>query len=127
MRTNAGADFQSAQMGGTPGAAANYMALTANNAAPALTDTTLTGEIATASGGLIRKLATYAHTAGTTIYTLTATFTGNASDVYPVTPAKIGIFNAATVGTLVFETLIPTPPTLAASGDAITITETVTL
>jgi hypothetical protein len=64
------------------GAPAAYMAL-ANNAtavAPAATDTALTGEITTASGGLIRKLATYAHTAasggaGTT--TLTKTWTAN--------------------------------------------------
>lgn len=129
LRTNVGADFQAAQMGSTtPGTnGANYIALTANATGPAAGDTTLTAEIVTSGGGLIRKQAAYAHTAGTTSYTLTATFIGNGSDAYPVTPAKIGVFNLAAAGSLVFETLIPSPPTLAASGDAITITETVSL
>lgn len=129
MRTNAGADFQAAQMGSTSpgGNGANYIALTANSTAPAASDTTLTAEIATASGGLIRAQATYAHTAGTNTYTLTKTFTANASDVLPVTPAKIGVFTASSSGTMVFESLITSPPTLAAVGDQITITETVTM
>ncbi len=51
MKTNAGIDFISAQVSGTPGAAANYMALTANSTAPAAGDTTLTGEIRPNDGG----------------------------------------------------------------------------
>lgn len=108
-------------------AAANYIALTANSAAPAAGDTTLTGEIATASGGLIRAQATPAHTNGTSTYTLTHTFTANGSDVLPVTIAKIGVFNASTVGTMMFETLLSATATLTASGDQIVVTETVTL
>lgn len=129
MRTNAGADWMAAQLGSTtPGTnGANYIALTANSSAPSLTDTVLTGEITTGAGTLKRAQATYAHTAGTSVYTLSKTFTGNASDVYPVTPAKVGIFTAISGGVLVFETLIPSPPTLGASGDAIAITETVTI
>ena len=120
LRTNAGRDFQSAQMGGTPGAAANYIGVTANATAPAAGSTTLTGEIA--SGTLNRALATYAHTAGTATYTLTKTFTSDQT----VTIAKIGVFNAASGGTLVFETLLNATASLV-SGDQLQITETVTL
>lgn len=126
MRTNAGADFQAAQLSGTPGAAATFMALTANATAPAATDTTLTGEIVTASGGLIRKAATYARgAAGATTYTLTATFTANANDSLPVTIAKFGVFTAASGGTLVWETALSSTATLSAVGDSVTITETI--
>lgn len=132
MKTNAGNDFQSLVMAGASGATgaaapANYIALTASATAPAAADTTLTGEIATAGGGLLRAVATYAHTAAAASYTLTKTFTANGSDILPVTIAKIGVFNAATVGTLVFETLLGTTATLSASGDQLTITETVNL
>lgn len=120
MRTNAGRDFQAAQMGGTPGAAANYIGLTANTTAPAATSTALTGEITT--GTLARALATYAHTAGTATYTLTKTFTSDQT----VTIAKIGVFQGATAGTLVFETLLNATASLV-SGDQLQITETVTL
>lgn len=118
MRTNAGNDWQAAQMGGTPGAAATYMGLTANSGAPAAGDTSLTGEIG--SGTLIRAAASYAHTAGTSSYTLTKTFTSDQT----VTIAKIGIFNASSSGTLVFETLLNATAALV-SGDTLTVTETV--
>lgn len=129
MRTNAGADHQASVMANTsaPPATANYIALTANATAPSATDTTLTAEIVTAGGGLLRAQATYAHTTGTTSYTLTKTFTANGSDSLPVTIAKIGVFNASSSGTLVFETLLGTTATLSASGDAVTITETVNI
>lgn len=129
MRTNSGADWQAAQMGSTAPATngANYVALSADATAPAATDTTLATEIATAGGGLIRAQATYAHTIGTTTYTLTKTFVANGSDALPVTPRKAGFFPTAAAGALVFETAISTPPTLAATGDQITVTETVSL
>lgn len=107
-------------------AAANRIALTANATAPAAGDTTLTGEIATGGGGLIRAQAVFAKTS-TKVYTLTKTFTANGSDSLPVTVAKIGVFNAASSGTLFAESLLSTTATLSASGDALTITETVTL
>lgn len=130
LRTNAGTDHQAAVMAttATQPAPANYMALTANATAPAAGNTALAGEIATAGGGLVRKQAVYAHTPGTNTYTLTGTFTGTASDNYPVTIAKVGVFNAASGGTLVWETLLsPTAATLNASGDQLTVTQTVTL
>jgi len=105
-------------------AAFNYIAVTANATAPAAADTTLTAEITTAGGGLIRKQATYAHTTGTQTSTLTATFTANGSDSLPVTLAKAGVFNASSAGTMGFESLISPTATLSASGDNVTLTQT---
>jgi hypothetical protein len=107
-----------------------YMALTTNSSAASATDTTLASEITTAGGGLIRKLATYAHTTGAASYSLAATFTVNGSDTgLPVTIAKIGIFNSVVgaTGRMQFETLLGTSAVLSAIGDAVTITDTVSL
>lgn len=105
-----------------------FMALTATATAPSATDTTLTGEIATAGGGLIRKLATYAHTAGASTYTMTATFTANGSDTLPVTVAQMATFNSLTVaGRMLHRTLLSATATLTASGDPVTVTQTVTM
>jgi hypothetical protein len=130
MLTNAGKDMVVSAIGdrsGSRAAVADYLALTANTTTPAATDTTLTGEIATAGGALIRAQATYAHTGGTATYTLTKTFTANGSDALPVTVAKIGVFNASSAGAMVWETLLSATSTLSASGDALTITSTITL
>ena len=129
MLTNAGRDMIHAQALGTSAqpAAANYIALTADATAPSATDTTLTGEITTAGGGLVRAQAVYAHTGGATTSTLTKTFTANGSDTLPVVIAKIGVFNASTSGTMALETKPATTATLSAIGDATTITETLTL
>lgn len=109
--------------------AAGFMALTANNSAASGSDTALTGEITTASGGLIRKVCSFAHTNGTSTYTQAATFTANGSDSLPVTVAKAGMFNTlgGATGILVFETLLSATATFAASGDSSTITQTVTI
>jgi hypothetical protein len=108
------------------GAPAFFTALTANATAPAAGDTTLTAEITTAGGGLIRKLSTYAHTGGAASYTLTTTFTANGTDALPVTIAKVGVFNSISAGTMLYETLLSATATLSASGDALTTTHTVT-
>lgn len=128
LLTNGGRDALHSQHLGTAAqpAAFNFVALTANAAAPAAGDTTLAGEITTAGGGLVRKQATFAHTAGTNTSTLTATFTATASDALPVTVAKIGVFNAGSSGTMGYETLLNATATLSASGDNVTVTETVT-
>ncbi len=129
MQTTAGRDWICDSLGKTTSrpAAADYMAITANSTSPASGDTSLTAEIATAGGGLIRKQATYAHTGGAATYTLTATFTANGSDSLPVTVAKMGIFNASSAGTMPFESLVSPTATLSSIGDAVTITETVTV
>lgn len=128
MRTNAGIDFCAAQLGSTsPGSnGANYVALTANATAPAGGDTSLAGEIATAGGGLVRKQGTYAHTSGAASYTVTAAFTANGSDALPVTVNKVGVLTASSAGSLVFEDAI-TAATLNASGDQLTVTQTVSI
>jgi len=126
MRTNAGRDLQARQLGDTASnatgsyAPANYIGVSASTSAPAATDTVLAGEIA--SGTLVRKQAVYAHTDGTNSYTLTATFVSDQAIVL----AKVGIFNAASGGTMAFETLLPSTANLV-SGDQTQITETVTL
>lgn len=128
MRTDAGKDFQSRVMGDTASngtgsyAAANYIALTENATAPAAGDTALTGELS--GSGLGRAQATYAHTAGASTYTLTKAFTS--SDATARTINKVGVLNASSAGTLVFESAVTSPPVLA-SGDVLTITETVSI
>lgn len=132
MRVATGRDFQSKVMGDTAStgtgayASACYIALTEGVAAPADTDTVLTGELNAAGGGLNRAQAIYAHTAGASSYTLTKAFTMAAADGSTRTPAKIGVFNAASTGTMVFETAIPSPPVMT-PGDQVTITETVNI
>lgn len=110
--------------GGLPAA---YMALTANATAPSATDTTLTAEIATAGGGLIRKICVYAHTAAAASYTETAVFTANGSDTLAVTVAKMGLFDSMVSGDMVFETLLNATATFTISGDQTTVTETVSM
>jgi hypothetical protein len=129
LLTNAGKDMVAAQIGGSASATAvaKWTALTANVTAPSASDTTLTGEITTGGGGLIRKTGTYAHTGGTATYTMTTVFTANGSDALPVTIGKRGVFDAASVGNMVFETLVSPTATLSASGDQLTLTDTVTI
>lgn len=111
-------------------APAYYIGLTANATPPAGTDTTLTAEITTGGGGLIRAAAAFAHTVAAATYTLTKAFTANGSDALPVTLAKAANFNEllqAVGGLMPFETLFSTTATLAASGDASTLTWTITV
>jgi hypothetical protein len=129
MLTNGGRDHALACVYGTSAqpAASNYIGLTANSSAPSASDTSLAGEITTAGGGLVRAQATYAHTTGQATATLTKNFTANGSDSLPVTVAKIGIFNASSGGTMTNETLLSVTATLSASGDNITVTDTITV
>lgn len=128
LRTNAGRDFQCLVMGDATQTGvgtgiyrpANYLALTTNATAPAAADTTLTSELS--GSGLGRSAATFAHTAASTTYTLVYTWTS--SDGTARTINKIGVFNASSTGTLVFTSLVPSPPTLV-SGDSLQVTVTV--
>lgn len=110
-----------------------YMAITQNATAAGLGDTTLTAEIANSGGGLIRKLATYAHTTSATSYSLAATYIVNAADVtaaiLPVAVAKIGIFNTlvSATGRMQFESVLTTSATLSALNDQLTVTDTISL
>lgn len=112
-------------------AAWNFIGISANSS-PSSSDTALTGEIVTSGGGLIRKISPYAHTASATTWTLTPVFTANGSDSLPVTVASIGVFQdvpstpTTAAGTPIFTTLLNATATLTTSGDALTITETIT-
>jgi hypothetical protein len=126
---NAGVDSAHKNLFSTASADAqyNYMSLSANASAPAGSDTTLTGEITTGGGGLYPAQGTYAHTNGTTTSTVSKTFTTNGSDSLPVTIAQIGLRNAgAAGGTLGVKELLSATATLTTSGDALTVTYTLT-
>jgi hypothetical protein len=128
LRTNAGRDFQSRVMGdGTEVNAgtgnmrpADFLAITENSDAPAAGDTALTGELS--GGGLERSQATYSHSAASTTYTLV--FEWTSSDGTPREINKNAVFNASSTGTMPFESLVPSPPTLVA-GDKLENTITV--
>lgn len=102
---------------------------TYNPAAPATT-TSLPTEIVTATGGLVRQFAPYAHTASATTTTLTPVYTANTHDTLPATVYGIGVFNSAvhtaTTQTMFFGTKLSASATLSASGDQLTVTETIT-
>ena len=109
-----------------------FMGISTTNTASVSTDTTMAGEITTAGGGCLRALATYAHTAGTTTYTLANTFTSNSNDTgsLPYAVARDGIFTSFVVGgttTMMVETLLNAIATLALTGDAVTVTHTFTV
>ena len=101
-------------------APATWVGVTANNAAPAATDTTLTGEIA--AGTLSRAQGTYAHTNGTSTYTVTKSFTSDQTVVL----AKVALFTASSGGTMPFVSLLNAVASLV-SGDGFQVTLTVTL
>jgi hypothetical protein len=134
MRTAAGRDFQADVMGGGALAGAgtgtmrpaDYIGLTESATAPADGDTALAGELAAAGGGLVRSQAAYSHGAGASTYLLSKTFTTNANDAPPKTPAKYGVFNAAAAGRMPFSSLIASPPALLAA-DQLTVNVTVNL
>lgn len=119
MRTDAGTDHQSrtsfdtASDGTGSYAALNYIALTEDNTSPAAGDTALTNEIT--DQGLARAQATYSHTDGTNLTVLNKVFTKSGSGT--LTPAKAGLFNASSTGTMGYEHLIANPPPLV-EGDS---------
>ena len=100
-----------------------WMALTTDATAPASGDTTLPSELTT--NGFARKLVTYAHTVGTSTFTLSTTVTSTQGSG-STTLAKAGYLNAQNSGTLVYETLFPATAVLQL-GDTCTPTDTMTL
>ncbi len=92
----------------------------------AITDIALSGEQTT--NGLGRAQATFAHTfsnsSANNTYTLTNTFTYTGSS--SVTLTDIGIFDAASSGIPLFTSALSSSATVAASGDAVTVTDTIT-
>jgi hypothetical protein len=86
----------------------------------------LTGEITTAGGGLIRKIAPIGNSGASV--TLTPVFTANGTDSLPVTvgTAAASPSIVATNGALDYMTLVSPTATLSASGDQLTLTWTMT-
>jgi hypothetical protein len=127
--------------GSTPGATTAYvvlpgcapalfMALSSSNSSPASGDTTMASEITTASGGLVRAIGTYAHTASATTYTLANTWTANGSDSLPVTIYRSGTFISMVngwSGSMLSEDTLNASATITASGDQLTLTWTATV
>ncbi len=130
MFHDAGRDWAASALGdrsGSRAAVADYLAVSANSTSPTAGETTLTGEITTAGGGLVRAQAVYAHTGGAATYTLSKTFTANGSDALPVTLAKVGVFNASSGGTMPWSHLLSPTAVISGSGDSVALTETITL
>lgn len=125
LLTNSGRDWIHAQVytntsAGTVGA--NFIGVSANAVAPAVTDTTLTGEETT--GGLARAAASpvASHTAGTNTSTVQVTYTASASFT---AEQKAAVFNAASAGTMVHENTFTS--TNLVSGDQLQLSWTMTL
>lgn len=119
LRTTAGGDWQASVMGNTsaPPATGNYIAVSNDAAAPAAGDTTLASEITT--NGLARAQGTYAHTASTASYTIQKVFSATGTQA----SQKTGLFNASSVGTMIFENTY-TQVTVN-NGDTLTVTWTI--
>lgn len=122
LRTNAGGDWQASVMANTsaPPATCNYIGLSNNSVAPSTSDTSLASEITT--NGLARAQGTYAHTNGTSSFTVQKVFSATGTQA----SQEAGLFNAAgppVAGTLCFENTY-TQVTVN-NGDTLTVTWTV--
>lgn len=109
-------------------ASAWFVGLSTTNYAPAATDHALTGEYTAAGGGLIRKIAPYALTSGTSPMglTLTPVYTANGSDTLPSTFYVAGAFVSMVVANTTlaakFTSQLNASQTMASAGDQLTIT-----
>lgn len=119
LRTNAGGDWQASVMANTsaPPATCNYIALSNDSTAPAPSDTSVASEIA--ANGLSRAQGTYAHTTGTSSFTVQKVFSATGTQA----SQKAGLLNASSSGTLCFENTY-TQVTVN-NGDTLTVTWTV--
>ncbi|MDT8900409.1 hypothetical protein [Anaeroselena agilis] len=81
-----GFDFICQQIAGTPANVMNAIALGTGTNTPVASQTALTAEVA-------RQAATYSHTAGTQVFTLSATFNPG---VATAAITEAGVFNSAT-------------------------------
>jgi hypothetical protein len=102
---------------------AAWNAVTSNAAAPVNTDTTLNSELT--SNGFSRLVATYAHSAAGSTYTLTSLWTASGTETINK-EAQFGAANTTAGGVMPFESAEPSPPTLV-SGDTLTNTVTITI
>ena len=126
LLTNAGQDYFHAQdytNTGAGGVGVNFIALTESSISPAVTDTTLSGEIV--ANGLERAIATtLTHSAGTNTTTLSKTFTASGSFTSVLASAT---FNAGAAGTMGHIANFGTGSGTMISGDQLAVTWTQTL
>lgn len=113
-----------------PGSAPNmFVGISTSTAAVGSGDTTLVGELAT--GALIRKIGTLTHTAGTNSGTVSAVFTANGTETNlsnGITVGKMGISSSISSSQPnLFQSLLSATATLNASGDQLTVTDTISL
>lgn len=94
-----------------------YLALTADNAAPSATDTTLASELTT--NGLGRQIATLSHTTGQNNWDYSATFTYTGTGAQAIN--KVGLFDASSGGNLIAEELFGATVTVSISGDTVSV------
>lgn len=106
-----------------PTARFRYMALTENAGAPAASDAVLTGELTT--GGGSRALATYAHTGGTSSYTMQKTFAISATFPAIHKGALFSASNPTAAGVMGFVAALNADASVI-SGDSLQVTATVT-
>jgi hypothetical protein len=122
--TNAGlnwlADIMSNTSTPSVNAQANYIGLTNSVITPAVSDTTLAGEIA--ANGLARAQGTYTHSANATTYTIAKTFTCTTA---PQAAQAGAVFTAASNGAMVFEDTF-TAASLQVN-DTLSVTWTITI
>lgn len=121
LLTNAGRDAVADALGQGSALTAEWMAMSNDATAPAVTDTSLTGELST--NGFDRDESVYAHTPGAATMTLTGswTATGTTTGVH-----KMGLFTANAAGTLVFSSALSTDADLT-TDDTLQVTDTITL
>jgi len=92
----------------------DYIAIGSGTTPPNVSDTALESEITT--GGGARAQVTYAHVAGTKVWSISNVFTFTAS----LSINEVGVFNASSGGTMLSRQLFPTTFN-ASSGDTLTV------
>lgn len=100
-----------------------FMALSESGAGALASHTALAGEITT--GGCNRQLATFAHTSGTSTYTMVKSFAVSASFPAITMGALFTAKDTTAAGIMVFEANLNTPANVI-SGDTLVVTATVT-
>ena len=101
-----------------------FMGLTTNTSAPNAGDTALSGEIT--SGGCSRAKATYAHTGGTSSYTMQVVYSVTSSFTNIHKMALFTALNTTAAGIMGLEAVLNQDATVG-NGDTLTVTDTITL
>lgn len=101
---------------------AGFIGVSDSDTTPSASATSLSGELS--SDGFTRALATFAHTAAASTYTMTVVFT--ATGTHTIYQCSLFGSGVTATGVMPFTNDVPNPPTLV-SGDVLTIVITVTV